>query len=166
MAQSFQRKLAIAEPTPPVDGPDFELIELLFFAYRDFVGEPDRLLEKHGFGRAHHRVLHFVNRNEGLTVAELLEILEITKQSLARVLKDLVNGEFIEQRPGTEDRRQRRLYLTERGKALAEALVRMQGRRIARAIAKTDPAARPVIARFLAELIDPERPLPASPDKA
>ncbi|MCA3674312.1 MAG: MarR family transcriptional regulator [Methylobacterium sp.] len=166
MAQSFQRKLAIAEPAPPGEGPDFELIELLFFAYRDFVGEPDRLLEKHGFGRAHHRVLHFVNRNEGLTVAELLEILEITKQSLARVLKDLVSGEFIEQRAGTEDRRQRRLYLTERGKALAEALVRMQGRRIARAIAKADSAARPVIARFLAELIDPERPLPASPDKA
>lgn len=149
------------EPHPPEDEPDFELIELLFFAYRDFVGEPDRLLEKHGFGRAHHRVLHFVNRHEGLTVAELLEILEITKQSLARVLKDLVSGGFVEQRAGTEDRRQRRLYLTEQGRALAEALVGMQGRRIARAIAKADPASRPLIARFLAELIDPERPKPA-----
>lgn len=149
------------EPHPPEDEPDFELIELLFFAYRDFVGEPDRLLEKHGFGRAHHRVLHFVNRHEGLTVAELLEILEITKQSLARVLKDLVSGGFVEQRAGTEDRRQRRLYLTQQGRALAEALVGMQGRRIARAIAKADPASRPLIARFLAELIDPERPKPA-----
>lgn len=161
MAQSFPRKLALAEPLATIEEPDFELIELLFFAYRDFVGEPDRLLEKHGFGRAHHRVLHFVNRHEGLTVAELLDILEITKQSLARVLKDLVSGEFIEQRAGTEDRRQRRLHLTPRGKALAEALLGMQGRRIARAIEKADPASRAVIARFLSELIDPERPKPA-----
>ena len=141
--------------------PDFELIELLFFAYRDFVGEPDRLLEKHGFGRAHHRVLHFVNRNEGLTVADLLQILEITKQSLARVLKDLIASELVEQRAGREDRRQRLLYLTPQGKTLAEALVGMQGRRIARALAEADPASRPVVARFLAALIDPERQSPA-----
>lgn len=140
------------------DAPDFELIELLFFAYRDFVGEPDRLLEKHGFGRAHHRVLHFVNRNEGLTVAALLDILEITKQSLARVLKDLIHGGLIEQRAGTEDRRQRRLFLTPAGKSLADQLVGMQGRRMARAIAEAAPEQRNLIAKFLTGLIDHERP--------
>jgi DNA-binding MarR family transcriptional regulator len=137
--------------------PDFELIELLFFAYRDFVGEPDRLLERHGFGRAHHRVLHFVNRHQGLNVAELLDILEITKQSLARVLKDLVRGGFVEQRAGAEDRRQRLLFLTPRGRALADALAGMQDARVARALAAAGRANRPIIARFLAELIDPER---------
>ena len=68
----------------------YELIELLFFAYRDFVGDPDSILERYGFGRAHHRVLHFVNRNPGLTIAALLDILKITKQSLGRVLKELL----------------------------------------------------------------------------
>lgn len=136
---------------------DFELIELLFFAYRDFVGEPDRLLERHGFGRAHHRVLHFVNRHQGLNVAELLEILEITKQSLARVLKDLINGGFVLQKAGAEDRRQRLLFLTERGKDLAEALAGMQAERMERALRAAGQQHRPIIARFLAELIDRDR---------
>jgi DNA-binding MarR family transcriptional regulator len=151
-------------PAPGVSGaaPDYELIELLFFAYRDFVGEPDRLLAKHGFGRAHHRVVHFVNRNEGLTVAELLEILEITKQSLARVLKDLISGDFVEQRSGREDRRQRLLFLTPKGKALADQLVGMQSRRISRAIAEAAPDSRGLIAKFLTELIDRERPVPSA----
>ncbi|MCA1951777.1 MAG: MarR family transcriptional regulator [Hyphomicrobiales bacterium] len=152
-------------PVPP-DGPDFELIELLFFAYRDFVGEPDRLLARHGFGRAHHRVLHFINRHQGLTVAELLDILEITKQSLARVLKDLVRGGFVEQRAGAEDRRQRLLFLTPRGQALAQGLAGMQGARIARALGATGAAHRPVIARFLAELIDSERGAEVATDPA
>jgi DNA-binding MarR family transcriptional regulator len=146
-------KSAPAEP----DAPDFELIELLFFAYRDFVGEPDRLLARHGFGRAHHRVLHFVNRHQGLNVAELLEILEITKQSLARVLKDLVRAGFVEQRAGSEDRRQRLLFLTPQGRALAEALAGMQDARVSRALGAAGRVNRPIIARFLAELIDPER---------
>lgn len=136
---------------------DFELIELLFFAYRDFVGEPDRLLERHGFGRAHHRVLHFVNRHQGLNVAELLEILEITKQSLARVLKDLINAGFVQQKAGAEDRRQRLLFLTARGKELAEALAGMQAQRMERALTAVGQQHRPIIARFLAELIDRER---------
>ncbi|KAF0231429.1 MAG: MarR family transcriptional [Beijerinckiaceae bacterium] len=136
---------------------DVDLIELLFFAYRDFVGEPDRLLARHGFGRAHHRVLHFVNRRQGLNVAELLEILEITKQSLARVLKDLINAGFVQQQAGAEDRRQRLLFLTGRGKELADALVGMQSARMERALAAAGAQHRPVIARFLAELIDKER---------
>jgi DNA-binding MarR family transcriptional regulator len=138
-------------------GPDYELIELLFFAYRDFVGEADRLLARHGFGRAHHRVLHFVNRNQGLTVADLLQILEITKQSLARVLRDLVDGGFVEQQAGQEDRRQRLLFLTDRGKALAGELAAMQGRRIARALAASDPEGRDQIVHFLEGLIDRDR---------
>ena len=77
-----------------------DLIELLFFAYRDFISDPDAILAKSNFGRAHHRVLHFVDRNPGLTVADLLDILKITKQSLARVLKELVDSGFIEQRTG------------------------------------------------------------------
>lgn len=140
---------------PPA--PDFELIELFFFAYRDFVGEPDRLLAQHGFGRAHHRVLHFVNRHQGLTVAELLEILDITKQSLARVLKELVSAGFIDPRAGVEDRRQRLLYLTLRGRDFAHELAGMQGRRFARALAALPPDARETVARFLDGIIDEGR---------
>src|SRR3712207_4299541 len=76
--------------------PAYDLIELFFFAYRDFVSDPDRILDEYGFGRAHHRVLHFVSRNPGLTIAELLDILRITKQSLNRVLKELIEKDFIE----------------------------------------------------------------------
>ena len=155
----------IAFPSPaaasPPGEPDFELIELLFFAYRDFVGEPDRLLARHGFGRAHHRVLHFINRRQGLTVAELLDILEITKQSLARVLKDLIQAGFVEQRAGAEDRRQRRLFLSGGGKALADALADMQGARIARALATSGPANRQVVEAFLGGLVDADRNGPA-----
>ena len=90
-------------------------IELLFFAYRDFTADPDDILKTYGFGRAHHRVIHFVGRTPGMTVAELLKILRITKQSLSRVLKQLVEEDFIDQQTGTQDRRQRLLYLTDKG---------------------------------------------------
>ena len=80
----------LATPMENVGIIDFEIIELLFFAYRDFVSDPDQILDKSGFGRAHHRVVHFVNREPGMTVADLLETLKITKQSLARVLKQLI----------------------------------------------------------------------------
>jgi DNA-binding MarR family transcriptional regulator len=148
---------AKAKGVPAAMPIDFELIELLFFAYRDFVGEPDRLLERHGFGRAHHRVLHFINRHQGLHVAELLEILEITKQSLARVLKDLIQAGLVQQKAGEEDRRQRLLYLTPPGKALADALAGMQAQRMARAIGAAGAEQRAVIVRFLEALIDRDR---------
>lgn len=135
--------------------PDFEMIELFFFAYRDFVGEPDRVLERFSFGRAHHRVLHFVNRHPGLTIAALLDILKITKQSLARVLKDLIENGHVEQRAGSEDRRQRCLYLTQAGAALACELAERQGRRIHAALAEAGPEARRTISSFLMGLIDP-----------
>ena len=92
-----------------------DLVELLFFAYRDFVGDPDRMLAEYGFGRAHHRVLHFVYHYPGLTIAELLDILRITKQSLNRVLKDLIEQGHIVQKTGRSDRRQRLLYCSETG---------------------------------------------------
>src|ERR1700752_887091 len=90
-------------------------VELLFFAYRDFTGEADAVLAEFGLGRAHHRVLHFVNRHPGLRVADVLEILKITKQSLARFLKQLIDEGWIIQKAGAQDRRQRLLYATEKG---------------------------------------------------
>lgn len=129
---------------------DFEIIELFFFAYRDFTSDPDVILEKRGFGRAHHRVLHFVDREPGMTVADLLDTLRITKQSLARVLKQLIDSGYIHQVAGPEDRRQRKLYTTKEGKTLARALAEPQSRRIAEAMEKTGPGARELVKRFLA----------------
>ena len=113
---------------------DFALIEALFFAYRDFISSADRELAAMGFGRAHHRVLHFVNRQPGLSVAELLEPLAITKQSLARVLRQLVDAGLIVQCQHRDDRRQRHLYPTRAGRELTLALAEPQSRRIARAL--------------------------------
>src|SRR5580700_2455381 len=100
-----------AEAAPVAQEPCWDLIELLFFAYRDFVGDPDEVLAKLSFGRAHHRVLHFVNRNPGIKVADLLDILKITKQSLGRVLKQLIDQGYVVQREGANDRRQRLLHV-------------------------------------------------------
>ena len=112
----------------------YDMIELFFFAYRDFVGGPDRILAEYGFGRAHHRVLHFVDRNPELTIAELLDILQITKQSLNRVLKDLIGKGHIEIREGSKDRRQRLLSATKDGHHLAHRLAVMQGQRVSKAL--------------------------------
>jgi DNA-binding MarR family transcriptional regulator len=136
--------------------PAYDLIELFFFAYRDFVSDPDRILDEYGFGRAHHRVLHFVDRNPGLTIAELLDILRITKQSLNRVLKELLDKDFIESRMGTSDRRQRLLFATARGHDLAIKLARLQTRRILRALAELDPDGKEAVSRYLLRLIDPD----------
>jgi DNA-binding MarR family transcriptional regulator len=136
--------------------PMFDLIELLFFAYRDFVGDADRLLEAYEFGRAHHRVLHFVTRNPGLTIAELLDILKITKQSLNRVLKELLDKGYVESRAGMIDRRQRQLFPTVAGKALALEIARMQSRRFRRVFGQLPKAARADAIGFLLAMIDPE----------
>ena len=136
--------------------PAYDLIELFFFAYRDFVSDPDRILDEYGFGRAHHRVLHFVDRNPGLTIAELLDILRITKQSLNRVLKELLEKDFIESRMGTSDRRQRLLFATVKGHELAIKLARLQTRRILRALADLDPEGKEAVSRYLLRLIDPD----------
>ena len=108
-----------------------EAIELLFFAYRDFTGEADAVLEAYGFGRAHHRIIYFVGANAGISVGELLNILKITKQSLSRVLSQLVEENFIDQQTDAEDRRRRRLYLTEKGRALESELTIRQSRHVA-----------------------------------
>lgn len=106
-------------------------IELLYFGYRDFTAEPDAILAEYGFGRAHHRVIHFVGGNPRITVSELLAILKITKQSLSRVLSQLVREEFIIQHEGKQDRRQRLLELTASGVALERRLSESQRRRFA-----------------------------------
>ena len=144
-------------PSSPLrtDGtPIYDLIEALFFAYRDFVGDPDRMLSAYGFGRAHHRVLHFVNRNPGLTIAELLSILQITKQSLNRVLKELLEKHFIESMPGASDRRQRLLFVTDTGRTLAEAMANRQTERILRALEEVGESHKETIMTFLVAMID------------
>ena len=116
-------------------------IELLYFAYRDFTAEPDAMLERYGFGRAHHRVIYFVGRHPQMSVSDLLGVLRITKQSLARVLGQLVRQGFIEQQPGSRDRRQRLLALTPQGIELERELSENQRQRIARAYREAGAAA-------------------------
>ncbi|MGE0226638.1 MAG: MarR family winged helix-turn-helix transcriptional regulator [Acetobacteraceae bacterium] len=105
--------------------------DLLFFAYRDFTNAADVILEELGLGRAHHRALHFIGRNPGITVSDLLSILRITKQSLARVLSTLVEEGYVAQTQGAEDRRQRLLTLTDTGEALERRLFERQRARLA-----------------------------------
>jgi len=136
--------------------PIWDIIELLFFAYRDFVSDPDDVLGKFGFGRAHHRVLHFVNRNPGMKVADLLDVLKITKQSLGRVLKQLVDQGYVQQKEGANDRRQRLLYVTPKGEQLAMKLAGLQTERIARALAELGPNAHEAARRFLIAMTDAE----------
>jgi len=133
-----------------------EFAELLFFAYRDFTKDPDAILKDFGFGRAHHRVVHFVNRHPGLRVADLLEILNITKQSLSRVLKQLIDQGYIEQQAGASDRRERLLFPTARGRALAERLSAPQHVRLMNAIEAAGPGAEAVLRRFLEAMINAE----------
>src|SRR3979490_1527900 len=136
----------------------WDIIELLFFAYRDFVGDADHELEAFGFGRAHHRVLHFVHRYPGLKVADLLDVLRITKQSLGRVLKQLLDEGYILQKTGNNDRRQRLLYATPKGEALVGKLAGMQTDRINRAIAEIGPAGTETVRQFLRAMIDRDDP--------
>jgi DNA-binding MarR family transcriptional regulator len=139
------------------DAPAFDLIELLFFAYRDFVGDADEILAKFGFGRAHHRVLHFVNRNPGMKVAELLDILRITKQSLGRVLKQLLDEGYVEQKEGATDRRHRLLFVTAKGEALALRLAALQTARVGGALADIGVDGRDTIRRFLIAMLNPDQ---------
>ncbi len=134
--------------------PVWDVIELLFFAYRDFTGDPDDVLAKFNFGRAHHRVLHFVNRNPGMKVAELLDILKITKQSLGRVLKQLIDQGYVVQKEGANDRRQRLLYVTPKGETLAMKLAGLQTARIGHALSELGPNAHDAACRFLTAMIN------------
>jgi DNA-binding MarR family transcriptional regulator len=116
-------------------------IELLFFAYRDFTSDPDAILAKGGLGRAHHRAIYFIGRKPGITIAELLSTLRITKQSLGRVLKQLIALKLVEQNAGTRDRRQRHLTLTRAGTDLEHQLTQTQRERMARAFREAGPEA-------------------------
>jgi DNA-binding MarR family transcriptional regulator len=131
-----------------------ELIELLYFAYRDFTSDPDALLAEFGFGRAHHRVVHFVGRNTGISVAELLDVLKITKQSLARVLRELVERGFVEQRTGDADRRKRLLHLTDEGRKLHQRLMAPQMARVRESIAHAGDDSGPVMQQLLYGLVN------------
>jgi DNA-binding MarR family transcriptional regulator len=134
--------------TEEVSPETVQLIELLFFAYRDFTGDADAILAEFGYGRAHHRVLHFITRYPGLRVADVLLILNITKQSLARVLRQLVEGGLVVQSAGDTDRRERRLHVTAAGKALT--------RGVRRAAGVSGNGAEAAIRRFLTAMIEPE----------
>lgn len=133
-----------------------DIMGLFFFAYRDFTGDADALLDRQGFGRAHHRVLYFVNLKPGMPVADLLDILKITKQSLARVLRQLIDNGYIEQKTGDADRRQRLLYATEKGKHFFTELSANQATRIDASVAALPPEAANHVRRFLIGMVNPE----------
>ncbi|MBL4615223.1 MAG: winged helix-turn-helix transcriptional regulator [Magnetovibrio sp.] len=133
MSQSDQESLANDQDDYLSNEELRQALELLFFAYRDFTGEPDVILANDGFGRAHHRVIYFVKCNPGITVNRLLGILKITKQSLSRVLGQLVREDFILQQTDPGDRRRRTLVLTDKGNALESRLTGCQSARIGRA---------------------------------
>jgi DNA-binding MarR family transcriptional regulator len=149
------------EARPPAPRPSdlrWDVIELLFFAYRDFVGDADHELEVFGFGRAHHRVLHFVHRYPGLKVADLLDVLRITKQSLGRVLKQLLEEDYIVQKTGNNDRRQRLLFATAKGEALVAKLAGLQTDRINRALRDVSIDRVDTVRQFLRAMIDRDDP--------
>ena len=133
-----------------------DVMGLFFFAYRDFTGDADALLERQGFGRAHHRVLFFLNLRPGMPVADLLDILKITKQSLARVLRQLIDNGYVEQKTGHADRRQRLLFATEKGRQFFGTLSASQASRIDAAIAALPPDSGRIVRRFLVGMVDPD----------
>ena len=132
------------------------VIELLFFAYRDFTHDADTLLARYGFGRPHHRIIYFVGRQPGIGVGELLSILKVTKQSLAPVLSQLVEGGFVVQRRDPSDGRRRQLFLTPEAEALERALTARQAARIANAFAEAGGDAADGFARVLRAIVNPE----------
>ncbi len=131
-------------------------IELMFFAYKAFTSDPDRILENMEYGRAHHRAVHFINRSPGLTVNELLDILAVTKQSLNRVLRQLMEDGLVLSKIGREDRRQRNLTLTAKGQALERELSDTQRARMRKAYSSAGPEAVAGFRSVLLEMIDPE----------
>ncbi len=131
-------------------------IEAMFFAYRGFTADPDRILEQHSYGRAHHRALHFIHRNPGTTVNNLLTILGVTKQSLNRVLRRLIDDGLVTSRVGRKDRRERNLFLTDRGLALEAQLSEAQRKRMRAAYRAAGPEAVAGFRAVLEEMMDPD----------
>lgn len=131
-------------------------IEAMFFAYRGFTADPDRILTELGYGRAHHRAVHFINRRPGLTVNALLAVLGVTKQSLNRVLRTLIVDGLVESRVGTQDRRERHLHLTERGAELERRLSEAQRARMRAAYRAAGPQAVAGFRHVLEAMMDEE----------
>ncbi|PTX58027.1 MarR family transcriptional regulator [Litoreibacter ponti] len=131
-------------------------IEAMFFAYRGFTADPDRILAEHQYGRAHHRAVHFINRSPGTTVNNLLDILGVTKQSLNRVLRALIEDGLVESRVGKQDRRERHLYLTDAGQALEKELSEAQRVRMRAAYRDAGPEAVAGFRQVLEQIMDPE----------
>ncbi|EAR50613.1 transcriptional regulator, MarR family protein [Oceanicola granulosus HTCC2516] len=131
-------------------------IEAMFFAYRGFTADPDRILADYGLGRAHHRALHFIHRSPGTTVNNLLSILGVTKQSLNRVLRTLVEEGLVESRVGQRDRRERHLRLTEAGRTLEQRLSDAQRDRMRAAYRSAGPAAVAGFRQVLEAMMDEE----------
>ena len=131
-------------------------IEAMFFAYRAFTADPDRILEDHSYGRAHHRAIHFINRQPGLTVNALLTVLGVTKQSLNRVLRTLVEDGLVEARVGRADKRERHLHLTDKGAALERALSDAQRARMRAAYRAAGPQAVAGFRQVLEAMMDPD----------
>ncbi|WP_068115707.1 MarR family winged helix-turn-helix transcriptional regulator [Tropicimonas marinistellae] len=131
-------------------------IEAMFFAYKGFTSDPDRILVERGYGRAHHRAIHFIHRSHGTTVNNLLEILGVTKQSLNRVLRTLIEDGLVESRVGTRDKRERHLYLTEAGQVLERELSDVQQARMRDAFRSAGPGAVAGFRTVLEAMMDPE----------
>ncbi|MGX9352074.1 MarR family winged helix-turn-helix transcriptional regulator [Shimia sp. W99] len=131
-------------------------IEAMYFAYRGFTADPDRILATMAYGRAHHRAIHFIKRAPGTTVTNLLAILGVTKQSLNRVLRTLIEDGLVESRVGTTDRRERNLYLTEAGEALENRLSDAQRARMRSAYRDAGPEAVAGFRRVLEAMMDGE----------
>jgi DNA-binding MarR family transcriptional regulator len=131
-------------------------IEAMFFAYRGFTADPDRILSGLDYGRAHHRAVHFINRSPGTTVGNLLTILGVTKQSLNRVLRSLFDDALVEARVGRKDKRERHLYLTEKGAALERSLSDAQRQRMRTAYRAAGPQAVQGFRTVLEAMMDPE----------
>jgi len=131
-------------------------IEAMFFAYRGFTADPDRILQNYEYGRAHHRAIHFINRTPGTTVNNLLNILGVTKQSLNRVLRSLITDGLVESRVGVQDKRERHLYLTETGAKLERELSEAQRNRMRAAYRNAGPEAVAGFRAVLEQMMDPE----------
>ena len=131
-------------------------IEAMFFAYRGFTADPDRILSELEYGRAHHRAVHFIHRSPGTTVNNLLNILGVTKQSLNRVLRTLIEDGLVESRVGARDKRERHLYLTSAGVSLEQQISDAQRKRMRSAFRHAGPEAVNGFRTVLEAMMDPE----------
>ena len=115
-----------------------DFIEQIFYAYRETYSDPKKILKKHSFGTAHHKAIHLIEKHKGITISGLLNKLKITKQSLNRVLKDLIKNKAIFIKKGEVDSRQRHIFLNEKGKKLCDEIFLQQKKRIYNALKSSD----------------------------